>query len=130
MHSDEEVADTYLRYFELKQDADFWAFQEVDDIVRDDPARAWRLTHLLINKAPSLRALSYIGAGPLEDLLPQFIEMVAAAAREDERLQFALSTVCLDEFEGDDPIWQRWVAIKKEFDLDSKRALIYPETST
>lgn len=130
MHSDEEVAGTYLRHYELKQDVDFWAFEEMSEIVRHDPERGWRLTRLLINEAPSLRALGYIGAGPLEDLLPQFIEVVAAAARDDERLQFALSVVCLDEFEGDSPVWKRWVAIKKEFDLDAKRALIYPETST
>jgi hypothetical protein len=104
----------------------------MDEIVRHDPERGWGLTRLLIDKAPSLRALGYIGAGPLEDPLPQslpFMEMVAAAARDDERLQFALSDVCPDEFEEEgSPIWERWLAIKKEFDLDAKQALIYRES--
>jgi hypothetical protein len=131
MHGDEEIADTYLRHYELKQDADFWAFDEMMEITRHDPVRAWRLMRLMVAKAPSLRALGYIGAGPIEDLLPQFIETVAADARDNERLQLALSTVCLDEFEEEGgPVWQCWIAIRKEFDLDAKRAVIYPETST
>ena len=133
MHSDEEIADTYLRHYELKQDSDFWAFQEVDELLRT-PEIAWRMTRLLISKAPSKEALAYIGAGPLEDLLyarpVEFMEMVAAAARSDERLQFALSNVGLEELaEEDPPAWAIWAAIKKEFDLDAKRALIYRESS-
>jgi hypothetical protein len=59
-----------------------------------------------------------------------FMEMVAAAARSDERLQFALSNVGLEELaEEDPPAWEVWAAIKKEFDLDAKKAIIYPESS-
>lgn len=130
-HSDEEIADTYFRNFELRRDEDFWAWEEVNERMRD-PEAGWRMIRILVDRAPSLQALGYVGAGPLEDLLPyslQFMDMVAAAARDDERLQFALSNVCLDEFEeGDDQsIWERWLAIKKQFDLDVKRAIIYPE---
>jgi hypothetical protein len=112
MHSDEEVADTYLRHYELKQQEDFRAWQEVHELLRT-PEIAWRMTRLLISKAPSKEALGYIGAGPLEDLLyaqpVAFMEMVAAAARSDERLQFALSNVGLEELaEEDPPAWEVW----------------------
>jgi hypothetical protein len=128
MHSDEEVADTYLRLYELKQQEDFWAWQEVHELLRT-PEIAWWMTRLLISKAPSKEAL-----GPLEDLLyaqpVAFMEMVAAAARSDERPQFALSNVGLEELAEEDPAaWEVWAAIKKEFDLDAKRAIIYPESS-
>jgi hypothetical protein len=58
MHSDEEVADIYLRHYELKQDQDFWAFEEMSEILRHDPERAWPLTRLLINKASSDQAMA------------------------------------------------------------------------
>ena len=51
-----------------------------------DPIHAWRLTLLLIEAAPTLEALSYVAAGPLEDLLygrgEQFIDEVERLARQ------------------------------------------------
>jgi Family of unknown function (DUF6869) len=128
VHSDEEIAEAYFR----RRHEDFWAWEEVQERLRM-PEEGWRIIRLLIEKAPSLEALGYVGAGPVEDLLPyslEFMDMVAAAAREDERLQFALSNACLDEFqEGDQSVWKRWMAMKNEFDLDAKRAIIYPESA-
>jgi hypothetical protein len=123
MHSDEEVADTYLRHYELKQDSDFWALQEMDDIVRHDPERGWRLTRLLIQKAASAEALAYVAAGPLEDYIDcradtAFMDRVAAAARDDERLQLALSGVWLGRSH---PIRERWLALMEEFGFLSGR---------
>ena len=68
MFPEEQVVDSYLRHFALKEEQDFWTFDEVNQIVRRDPAAGWRLTFLLVNKAPD-KALAYVAAGPLEDLL-------------------------------------------------------------
>jgi hypothetical protein len=122
MHSDEEIADIYLRHWELKQDEDFWAFQEADEIVRYDPERGWRLTRLLISKATSDEALGYVAAGPLEDLIhsrgSEFMETVASAARNDKRLQLALTGVWLGQGH---PNRERWLKLMQEFGFTSGR---------
>jgi hypothetical protein len=61
------LADTYLRQYTTKRDEDFWAWQEVDRIVRScDLGLAWEITLLLLRKAQTDDALGYIAAGPLE----------------------------------------------------------------
>jgi len=119
----EQVVDSYLRHYALKQDQDFWAFDEVNQLVRRDPLAGWRVTCLLIKKASCDEALAYIAAGPLEDLLafhgPGVIEHVTVAARADERLQLALSGVWLNRAS---PVWERWFALMNEFGfMDGKR---------
>jgi hypothetical protein len=43
------LADTYLRHYANHRDEDFWAFQELDRIIRKDRGldRAWEITLLL-----------------------------------------------------------------------------------
>ena len=123
MFPEEQVVDSYLRHYALKEEQDFWAFDEVNQIVRRDPAAGWRLTRLLVDKASSDEALAYVAAGPLEDLLafhgPTVIDDVAVAARADERLQLALTGVWLNRAS---PIWERWFALMNEFGFsDGKR---------
>jgi hypothetical protein len=38
----EQIADSYLRHYMLKDERDFRAFEEVNRIVRRDPAAGWR----------------------------------------------------------------------------------------
>jgi hypothetical protein len=64
-----KLADTYLLNYESKTDADFWAWEGVNEIIRSgDLNSAWQITLLLLEKAPD-RALGYVAAGPLEDLI-------------------------------------------------------------
>jgi len=65
----EQIATKYLRYFETKQETDFWAIDEVDTLVLRDPERGWEITRTLVNRALTEEALAYVAAGPLEDLL-------------------------------------------------------------
>jgi hypothetical protein len=95
--SDTEVVDAYLRNFSEKDDSLFWGFLQVQDYVRNDPVHAWRLTLQLIAAAPTPEALSYVAAGPLEDLLygrgEQFINEVERLARQDPKFRRALRSV-------------------------------------
>lgn len=75
-------------------------------LCRSDPIHAWRLTLLLIEAAPTLEALSYVAAGPLEDLLygrgEQFIDEVERLARQDPKFRRALrSAINESESPGD-----------------------------
>ncbi len=42
-----ELAKAYIRYMTFKEDADFWAFEDMDDMTRQDPPRAWQMMHIL-----------------------------------------------------------------------------------
>jgi hypothetical protein len=92
--SDAEVVDAYIRNYTEKDDSLFWGFLQVQDYVRSDPIHAWKVTLLLIEAAPTPEALSYVAAGPLEDLLygrgEQFIDEVERLARRDPKFRRAL----------------------------------------
>lgn len=94
---DTALAEAYLRHHDTKDPQLDWAFDEVLDIFDSDLERAWRLTLVLIEKASNPAALSYVAAGPLEDLLKHFgvavIERVEEAARRDPKFRLALGDV-------------------------------------
>ena len=94
--TDDEIVAGYLANYSGDK-ATFWAFEEVCELISRDPNRLWAITLRLIEQAPDDAALSYVAAGPLEDLLaahgPSFIERVEAAAREHPRVMRALSGV-------------------------------------
>jgi hypothetical protein len=91
------LADVYLRQHETNDPELFWAFEEVLEICISDPERAWQLTLTLIAKASNPKSLSYIAAGPLEDLLKNHgsavIDRVEIAARRDSKFRLALCDV-------------------------------------
>ena len=102
------LAEAYLRSHRgSDNDEDFWAWEEVQRLVKDDPDAAWRVTLLLLDKAASDAEVGYVAAGPLEDFID--VHGHAACDRIDEvvdrnqRLQLALSTVGVlyyyDEFD-------------------------------
>lgn len=104
------LTDTYLRHQATKRDEDFWAFEEVDTIVRDgDLDRVWELTLLLLKKAMTDEALGYVAAGPLEDMIRRYgdqaLDRVEQACEGDSRIQLALSGVWLPSHSR---VLQRW----------------------
>ncbi len=67
----ETLADVYLRHHDFRNDDDFWAWQEVSNLVRTDSNRGWE-NRLLLLKTVSDNALGYVAAGPLEDLIDDY----------------------------------------------------------
>jgi hypothetical protein len=109
------IADTYLRHHQTHSDEDFWAWQEVEDIVRGgDLDLAWQVT-LLLRKAPN-DSLGHVAVGPLEDLIDgygdQALDLVEEACNEDTRLQFGLSGVWLLP---DSPVVGRFRTLMKKY---------------
>ena len=108
----EQIATKYLRYFETKQETDFWAIDEVDTLVLRDPERGWEITRTLVNRALTEEALAYVAAGPLEDLLNHHGAAVMVQIEQEcltnDHLRLALSGVWI---EGENPVWQRWYAL-------------------
>jgi hypothetical protein len=111
--SREELAATYLRHYTLKRQEDWWAFEEVEALVRLNPLEAWEVARILVNTASSDEALAYIAAGPLEDLLkkhgPVVIDCIENESQENVRLQLALSGVW--GLNRSNPVFDRWYAL-------------------
>ena len=95
--SDEELVAAYLKHFESKDDALFWAWVRVHESVRQDPKKAWELTLRLIAAATDETALAYVAAGPLEDILyargAQFVNEVERLASSDPKFLSALRLI-------------------------------------
>ena len=107
-----ELASAYLRYFESKRKEDWWAWNDVDDLVRRDAERGWEITRVLVNKSSSDEALAYVAAGPLEDLLKRHglavIDRIDNESEINDRLRVALSGVYLDPSYL---VFDRWYAL-------------------
>ncbi len=71
-----------------------WAWERVTDIVQESPERGLALAIELVHMAPDQKAIAYIAAGPLEDLICKHqlavLPALADAARKDPKLRHAL----------------------------------------
>jgi uncharacterized protein DUF6869 len=92
------LAEAFLRnHRSSDKDKDFWAWEEVRRLVKDDPEAAWRVTLLLLDKAESDAEVGGIAAGPLEDFIDVHghtaLDRIDEVVARNQRLQLALSTV-------------------------------------
>ena len=95
--TDEDIVAGYLAHHATGDDSLFWAFEDLSEILSDDPERAWRLTLQLISQSSNEAVLAYVAAGPLEDLLAyhghRFIERIEAQSKTDAVFHQALCGV-------------------------------------
>ena len=100
------LLDDYLAHYEASKrfgagsrqaEAWEWAWDELERLVRNEPARALRVVIALIASAPDDATIAYVAAGPLENLLcyhgNEVIDEVERSASRDERFRRALSGV-------------------------------------
>jgi len=111
-----EVANTYTRHYKQRSDDDFWAWQEVQRMIKTDLTQGWSIVQLLLEKADSQEMLGYIAAGPLEDFVDIYgdaaLDRIENASGTDERMQFALSGIWL---ERESPVLMRWRALMQKY---------------
>lgn len=74
-----------------------WATELMAHLTEDEPDEAWGLIVDLVERAPSGEALSWVAAGPLEDLLSrhgsELIGRVEQRASSDSRFRKCLAGV-------------------------------------
>lgn len=118
-HSATEIADVWISYHlwsatrpirherlslqELhEQDAEsarqgFWAFEALNDLVRERPEEAWSIITRLVELSPDDTILANVAAGPLEDILSvhpsSFIDRIEEKARRDSKFRRCVSGV-------------------------------------
>jgi hypothetical protein len=78
-------------------DATFWAWDATHELVREEPEVAWAVIRAVLAQCNDDRMLSYVAAGPLENLMcwhgPRFIDRVEAEAAASPRFLRALGGV-------------------------------------
>lgn len=107
-----EPVETYWRHYQLSTSAvrserlqsanDFWASESVNDATEEPTFDVMGLLRALADAAPDDRALCYLGAGPVEDLLrchgDRFIGVIDDEATANARLQTALRCAWFENF--------------------------------
>ncbi|PYM54130.1 MAG: hypothetical protein DMD77_24395 [Candidatus Rokuibacteriota bacterium] len=101
MSSHDELLEGYLAHAEAvaheRKDTNFWAFNELADLMRDDPDGAWQIMGELVARASDEETLGYVDAGALEDLICKhpgaMIDRVESRARQDARFRKAVARV-------------------------------------
>ena len=100
-----------------QQDQNFWAWEQVDQAVRNDPETAWSVILDVFASTEDEFTLSCLAAGPLEDLLrhhgPLFIDRIEQRANTDHRFRDLLCGV----WRSSTPeVWARIEALQEGID--------------
>jgi hypothetical protein len=116
-YTTEELVMSYFRYYAGKREEDWWAWQEVTDLVMQCPEKeGWDITLALIEHAPSKKALAYVAAGPLEDLMHYhgnlLIDRIEQESRRSVRFRHALTGVWLSKGTS---IYERWYNLMEKY---------------
>jgi hypothetical protein len=99
--NDIELAKQWIIEHELINNPDHSAYTasaSLEDLVRNDPARAFKVVRLIVLNTDDKTVLANVGAGPLEDLInsdsaAQIVDDILEHARQDESWRFALGCV-------------------------------------
>lgn len=101
----EFLVDTLIRYYTGHTDFDFWAWERVMHLVKNEPGEAWPVILDLVEKAPDDKVLGVIAAGEIEDFImahaPEFIDRIEAEARSSARFKEALAGVWIMRLQPD-----------------------------
>jgi hypothetical protein len=78
-----------------------WAIDEMLDLPRVEPEMAWEIIMMIINKKPSPKVISQLGAGPLEDIMVyhgnNFMEKIENMVAKNDLFKECMKSVWLDE---------------------------------
>lgn len=111
-----KLAEVYFRYCARREDADFWAYQKVTDMVKSSLEDAWLIVRVLVERSDSHTALSYVAAGALEDFIDGYgdaaIDILESSSETDQKMQLALSGVWL---ERESPVLTRWRGLMQRY---------------
>ena len=103
-------ADNVLR----QQDVNFWTWEKLDQLVRNEPETAWDIILEVMNNTEDEFTLSCLAAGALEDLIrrhgARFIDRIERQAKSDARFRELLCGV----WRGSTPeVWARIEALQE-----------------
>ena len=111
---DERLSSNWIEYHATEDGSLFWAWEQLDDMVRHVPERAWLQILDIAAATENQKVLSSLAAGPLEDLLAlhgfNFIERLETEARQNPEIARLVTGVWRNNIS--DSVWERLRAIQ------------------
>jgi hypothetical protein len=110
----QNLINTYIKYQKIDEkskEADelFWAFMEMNELIKENPELAWLLIKKILETDNSIKIIQNLSAGPLEDLLvyhgDQFIDRIEAEAKNNPDFAKLLGGVWKNEISDEN--WER-----------------------
>ncbi|WP_315759680.1 MULTISPECIES: DUF6869 domain-containing protein [unclassified Bradyrhizobium] len=91
------------------RDANFWAYEKLENLRRKSPDECWELIHAIRQADASDTILANLAAGPVEDMLVdhghRYIDEVERLARTDAQFRKMLGAVLKNDIADD--VWSR-----------------------
>lgn len=119
----DDIARAYLRYYHSEFTTERWASDAVNDML-NTPEDGATICIALANACGTNNELSFVAAGPYEDLLkrfgPEVLPALMNAAETLEKVRVALSGAWLRE---DDPVYPGWKRAMVQYGFWSHRPM-------
>lgn len=115
-----DIVSGYLKHLETQSDDDFWAWKEVDNLVRGNATEAMDIAIALVEACESEEQLSCVAAGPIEDILCRDETFYLMLDKECKRSQKFRRTAHLAYMDESDESFKRWKALLLANGLDSQ----------
>jgi len=113
----QELAEAYLKNYRTRLDEDFWAFEEVNEACNNFES-GLEITLALISSANNEQELSYVAAGPVEDMLTMHgnkaMEAFEKAILNSDKILEALAGVWLSE---SNEVYSTWKQLMNKHNL-------------
>lgn len=90
----------FLQWTDAEQAPDWWAWEQVEELVTYQPEEGWLILVELVNAAEDDDQLGGVAAGHLEEFViehgERFMEQITAEASQNAKFRKALSGIWLD----------------------------------
>lgn len=111
------LVENWIEYHTTK-DADlFWSFEQLNELVHDDPEQAWKAIVAISSSSNDPAVLANLAAGPLEDLLhlhgPLFIDRFEIYTRQHPEFVYVAKGVWGSGSESS--VWPRVHALQSKY---------------
>ena len=112
-----KIAEAWTEFCRLPEDTlereqRFWSYEQLCELVQNDPETAWRIIQIIRREGSDL-ILSNLAAGPLEDLLvahgDRFIDRIETLAERDAQFKKLLGATWQNSMSP--AVWKRIKAV-------------------
>jgi hypothetical protein len=113
--SNREIAEIFIKLFDIpsKEREGSLAYDQLYELIHDDPEKAWNVIQIIYKTDSSERMLAIVAAGPVEDLLvyngQEFIDRVEQLADNEPIFKKLLGAVWQNNIPQE--VWKRVKAV-------------------
>ena len=104
-----DLVSNWINYYESQDMSSRWASDQLDQLVKDEPDRAFDLMVQIAEQSEDDFVVTNLGAGPFEDLLvlhgPEFID--AVEQKVEQNPAFFRVVKCVLHHSINDAVWKR-----------------------